>query len=303
MAESSSYPTALDSTNIYEVVARLSSTLSDDIGSTTTTIPITSTTNFPTAGTIVIDNETIKYISVSVGSVDATGGRGHAGTAAGHTSGTQVLVAVNATVFNKMRAGLIAVQTNAGTSGTLGTPGINARWLGGSTEGQLSPTYLGGSTEGQLNVGYLGGSTEGQLNVDKVDGIEAAAMNQLAVAQTIAAKKTYDEGCVIHAPKTYTPAGAATATLDLSLGNNHEITMPAGNITIAISNETDGQYFTIDLTQDGTGSRTVTWFSTIDWGQDGAPTLSTGANRIDSFGFKCTGTDTYRGYVIGQDWG
>jgi hypothetical protein len=34
----------------------------------------------------------------------------------------------------------------------------------------------------------------------------------------------------------YTPAGAATATLDLTTGNIHSITMPAGNITIAISN-------------------------------------------------------------------
>ncbi len=144
MAETSSYPGALDSSNIYEVVARLSSTLSADIGASTTTIPITSTTNFPTKGTIVIDNETIKYISVSVGSVDATGGRGHAGSAASHTSGTQVLVAVTATFVNKLRAGLITVQTNAGTSGTLGSPGINARWLGGSTEGQLNAGKVDG---------------------------------------------------------------------------------------------------------------------------------------------------------------
>ena len=299
MAESSLYPTALDDTNIYEVVARLSSTLSADIGSFTTTIPITATTNFPTKGTIVIDNETIKYISVSVGSVDATGGRGHAGSAASHTSTTQVLVAVNATIFNKIRAGLIAVQTNAGTSGFLGTPGINARWLGGSTETQLNVGYLGGSTEGQLSPTYLGGSTEGQLNVDLVDGVEAAAMNQLAVAQVVAAKKTYDEGCVVHAPKTYTPAGAATATLDLSLGNNHEIQMPAGNITIAISNETDGQYFTVDITQDDPGSRTVTWFSTIKWAGGSEPTLTTAADKRDSIGFKVTGTDTYDGFVIG----
>jgi len=136
-------------------------------------------------------------------------------------------------------------------------------------------------------------------NADTVDGVEAAAMNQLVVDQTIASVKIYDEGAVIHAPKTYTPDAAATATLDLSLGNNHEITMPAGNITIAISNETNGEYFTIDITQDGVGSRTVTWFTTIRWFPT-APTLTTTASKRDSFGFKCTGVDTYDGFIIGQ---
>lgn len=123
MSESSLYPTALDTTNLYEVVARLSTTLTADITAATTTIPLASTTGFPTTGYIVIDNETIKYISVSVGSVDATGGRGHAGTAASHTNTTQVLVAVTAAVFNKLRAGMIAVQTKVGidASGTTTT--------------------------------------------------------------------------------------------------------------------------------------------------------------------------------------
>ena len=137
MSESSLYPSALDSSNLYEVVARLSTTLTADIAADTTTIPLASTTGFPTKGYIVIDNETIEYISVSVGSVDATGGRGHAGTAASHTNTTQVLVAVTASVINKLRAGMIAIQTYAGTSG--GTQGgINAKYLGGSTESQLN---------------------------------------------------------------------------------------------------------------------------------------------------------------------
>ena len=38
-----------------------------------------------------------------------------------------------------------------------------------------------------------------------------------------------------------TPAGGATDTLDVATGNIFNITMPAGNITIAISNEAVGQ--------------------------------------------------------------
>ena len=70
--------------------------------------------------------------------------------------------------------------------------------------------------------------------ITKLDGITALADVTSATAviitgaQTKAGKLTMDEGAIIHAPKTYTPAGGATATLNLSLGNNHEITMPAG---------------------------------------------------------------------------
>jgi hypothetical protein len=171
MAESSLYPSALDSTNLYEVVARLSSTLSGDITNATTTIPITSTTGFPTQGYIVIDNETIKYISVAVGSVDATGGRGHAGTAASHTSGTQVLVAVTAAVFNKLRAGLIAMQTHAGTSGTMGW--INAKWVGGLTAGQF--IWAGSTAIAATTATFATTATNANniIGVSNVSGITA----------------------------------------------------------------------------------------------------------------------------------
>jgi len=106
---------------------------------------------------------------------------------------------------------------------------------------------------------------------------------------------------VYQAPQTYTPAGAATSTLDLKKGNTHDITMPAGNITIAVSNEIAGQIFYVSILQDGTGSRTVTWFTTIKWAGGAAPTLTTTADKKDLFAFKVTGVDTYDGFIVGQN--
>ena len=100
---------------------------------------------------------------------------------------------------------------------------------------------------------------------------------------------------------TYTPAGAATATLDLALGNDFRITMPAGNITIALTGETVGQKFILGITQDGGGSRTVTWFTTIRWVDGSAPTLTTTASKRDVFGFIVTGSGTYDGFIVGQN--
>lgn len=119
--------------------------------------------------------------------------------------------------------------------------------------------------------------------------------------QTIAGVKSIDEGAIVHAPKTYTPDPAGTATLDLSLGNRHDITMPAGNITIAISNATVGEIFEVSITQDATGSRTVTWFETIKWAGGSEPTLTTTGSKRDAFVLIVTGENTYDGFIAGQN--
>lgn len=101
--------------------------------------------------------------------------------------------------------------------------------------------------------------------------------------------------------QTYTPSASGTATLDLSLYKRHVITMPAGNITIALSGATTTEPFIVEIIQDSVGSRTITWFTTIKWAGGSAPTLTTTANKKDTFGFIVTGTGTYDGYVVGQN--
>ncbi len=101
--------------------------------------------------------------------------------------------------------------------------------------------------------------------------------------------------------QTYSPSIGGTATLDLSLSNQHYVTFPAGNITLALSNDTNNQIFYVTLTQDSGGSRTVTWFTTIKWAGGTTPTLTTTANKRDAFGFVRTGSGTYDGFIIGQN--
>ena len=112
---------------------------------------------------------------------------------------------------------------------------------------------------------------------------------------------------VIDTPRTIgayenwvTDTDGATVTFDLDAGNKHRVTL-AGNRTLALSNVQNGHAFIIHLIQDGTGSRTVTWFSTINWAGGSAPTLTTTASKADTFGFLQTAAATYAGYVIGQN--
>lgn len=111
-------------------------------------------------------------------------------------------------------------------------------------------------------------------------------------------------GAVKHTTSTYQDIVSATdgttVTFDLSDGNYQKVTL-GGNRTLALSNVKVGQFFVIDLVQDGTGSRTVTWFTTIKWAGGSAPTLTTTASKIDSLGFVCTSSGNYQGYILGQN--
>ena len=103
------------------------------------------------------------------------------------------------------------------------------------------------------------------------------------------------------------PPANSTVTFDLNESNTHRVTL-GGNRTLLITNVSYGQKFTTRLTQDGTGSRTVTWFNNIHWAGGTAPTLTTTAHQTDVFGFICTAASgsvaqsgDFDGFVVGQN--
>ncbi len=113
--------------------------------------------------------------------------------------------------------------------------------------------------------------------------------------------KLKDLSARFQSASTYSATPGGTVTLTLNTSNEHRITMGAGNSTLAVSNAVDGQKFIVSITQDSVGTRTVTWFSTIRWAGSAAPTLTTTANKRDTFGFIATGTATFDGFIVGQN--
>lgn len=87
-------------------------------------------------------------------------------------------------------------------------------------------------------------------------------------------------------------------TFNLASGNKQRVTL-GGNRILSLSNVQNGHLFIIRLKQDGSGSRTVTWFNTISWAGGTVPTLTTTAGKADAFGFVQTGANTYDGFIIG----
>lgn len=71
------------------------------------------------------------------------------------------------------------------------------------------------------------------------------------------------------------PTASGTVTPDPSLASFYQITMPAGNITIANpATSAVGQMLTFEFTQDGTGGRTITWGSKLLTAQQPTPAAS-----------------------------
>lgn len=71
------------------------------------------------------------------------------------------------------------------------------------------------------------------------------------------------------------------------------------NATFTFTAPAEACNLMLRLVQDGTGSRTVTWPSSVKWDNGGtAPTLSTAANAIDLISFYFNGTDYFGAFNL-----
>lgn len=276
---------------IYYANQYVSTTLSGSIdASQTTSITLTSSTGVDTSKPGIaaltwsdpIDSDSIEWITYTSIAANVFQGvtRGaEGGTGRSHLNGAVVAFPISESHINAIADRLTGVDTVA-LSDTNGNELLKTSTTASAVN---EFTIANAATGNGPTVSVTGGDTDIDMNINAKG---AGKVKLDGYYQT---------------PQTYTPSASGTATLDLSTGNEHRITMPAGNITTAVSNETDGQKFIVSILQDGTGSRTVTWFSTIRWAGGSAPTLTTTANKRDVFGFIVTGTDTYDGFVVGQN--
>lgn len=98
-------------------------------------------------------------------------------------------------------------------------------------------------------------------------------------------------------------AATGAVTLNLANGNVFNVTM-TGNVTFTFSGATSGKAcsFGLYLSQDATGSRTVTW-PTVKWAGGTAPTLTTTASATDVLVFESLdGGTTWYGSLVGANF-
>ena len=109
----------------------------------------------------------------------------------------------------------------------------------------------------------------------------ALATSDIADDIITSAKLNYSES---------TLTDGATINWDASTQDVCKVTLGGNRTLAAPTNNTTGQFISILVIQDGTGSRTLTWNAVFEFASDTAPTLTTTANKGDVFVFRYNGS-------------
>ena len=275
----------------------------------TATIPLSSTTNLPTDTAVVCTIDRVDangtatasleetVIGVVSGSNLTTCTRGVEGTAQAHSAGAVVEILITAKGWNDLIDAMLTEHSQSGTHGNISLCNITAS--GTSTLSHITACNV-------VALRTVTSSTVSASDVIASRNLSASAISTTVniTASAIGAVGASKSLSVItgtyQTAQAYAPAGAGTSTLDLSLGNEHVVTMPTDTQTLAISNGTVGQKFIVSI-NNVTSQGALTWFSTIKWAGGSVPTLTGTNGKRDTFGFIQTGTATFDGFIIGQN--
>jgi len=187
---------------------------------------------------------------------------------------TNSFIATKASTSNPTTSGLLAhtgratISTNLAVTGNTTLTGtVNKVTITAPATGSTL-TIADGKTLTMSNSLTLAGTDSTTMTFPA----SSATVAGLGIAQSFSAQQ---RGAIS------TLTDGATITPDFSLGNNYALTL-AGNRTLANpTNLTAGATGSIFVSQDATGSRTLSWGSYWDFAGGTAPTLTTTASAVD----------------------
>jgi hypothetical protein len=121
-------------------------------------------------------------------------------------------------------------------------------------------------------------------------GTDGTSMTFPAFSDTVAGIGTAQSWTKRQGFSVSTLTDGATITWDVTSAQKAKVTLGANRTMGAVSNAVDGDTYTLEVFQDATGSRTLTWTTSgagsFDFGTAGAPTLTTTASKADILCFE-----------------
>jgi len=187
------------------------------------------------------------------------------------------------------------------------------------TPGTSTSIVLGSDAGDDLNIGSGKLLVEGDTSLVSITGDIKVGGNNIEDSGGVVAL-TFDgsgntnlSDKILQRPtiKDYSETGNAIGNtvadqpIDITDGNVITATLNVATTAFTFSNPSatgSGCSFTLILTQDGSGSRAVTWPEEVKWASATAPTLSTGAADVDIFAFITVDAGTnWFGFTAGLD--
>lgn len=302
----------------------VSTTLNGSITDSDTTITVNDASKLQAPGTIVVNRqdgngtdtpssrEVIHYTGIS--SNDLTGcTRGEEGsTARAHADSSLVEATFTVEMFNDLRdavntalagnaAGTAIIASTVTISTLLNASGASILGIDNSTLENITVTGTADFERLTLtSVASLAQVRSGDVyNTGLIDTPRLSVTSIASITRLEAPRVEY---AVSRMALSSNASGGVACDFDSA---NLFSRVLQANTTISLENWSTGDKGVIRVIQDGTGSRTVDWYpgsgATVRWVDSTEPTLTTTANKVDSFGF-IGATDTQLdGYVIGQD--
>jgi len=193
------------------------------------------------------------------------------------------------TVSNIMRiySGSAWENVAVSTSGFATLAGVETLTNKTLTSPKINEDVAVTSTATELNI--LDGitSTTAELNYSDIATLGTTAASKVFTAD--ANNLTTVSGAVANVEDTLTDEATITWNVidspvaKVTLAGNRTLSAPSGTTPIA------GQFISLLIIQDGTGSRTITWNAAYEFAADTAPTLTATASLGDLFTFRYNG--------------
>ena len=175
----------------------------------------------------------------------------------------------------------------------------SATWNGVAIAANRGGTGVANNSASTITISGAFGTTFTVSGTTAVTLPTTGTLATLAGTETFT-NKTLTNPTVTNYVETLYSANTSTAiTVDLANGTVQNLTL-TGNATITMPTAVAGKSFIIILSQDATGSRSVTW-STVSWPSATAPTITSTASKKDIFSFFSNGTSWF-GTTIGQNY-
>lgn len=155
---------------------------------------------------------------------------------------------------------------------------------------------------------WTAGDSSGSTTLTDSDHLHPEHINELRTEVDASATVTGEETLThktLTSPVINTPTvvqgvtAMAAQAIDGTAGPVFTRTL-AGDETFTQSGFTTGRFFLVKVKQGNGTTYEITWFAGITWITSGgtAPTQTTTTNGYTSYGFQCTGEDTFDGYLV-----